>query len=95
MIDIFDRLSKDIPPTHYNTLGGMLSEYLNMGDKWYLKSFGWCLLNSKPVHATLIGEAEPERVKSVQVVEPELDHTTIETKEPEYYPRDRGRFVGD
>lgn len=54
--------SKDVPATHYNTLGEMRTEYLFLNDEWFVKSFGWQLMNKPPAFHTPIGMIEPLRI---------------------------------
>jgi len=73
--------------THYNTLGGMLSEYMQYDGEWFLNIGGrWSLLDREPVYKTKVGDVE---VKPVEKTPEELKvkYRYHEPTEPEYYPK--------
>lgn len=82
------------PPTHYNTLGDMRTEYLHLNNEWFIKAFGWQYMENKPLHATPINEIEPLRIyKDSDFKRLPVKQKYI-SKEVEYY-RDGTHYAGD
>lgn len=92
-LDIFGRPHQSIAPTHYNTLGGIRSEYLNIDDSWWLLSHGYQAID-KPVLVTPIGESENIRFIEPKPIKIKRINTEITSTPVDPY-KGTGRYKGD